>query len=85
MLLCTFSMPVAGTFSFDAQIWLEWVVGQAIWNSVIYGKSLSSNSWDVDCLYGAFECNQHLNATHGTDCLMTHQVLYVRAGMPIHF
>ena len=32
MLLFTFSTPVGGTFLFDAQMRLEWLVGQATWN-----------------------------------------------------
>ena len=84
-LLSTFSSPVAGTFSFNAQLRLEWVVGQAQWNQVVYGISLNSNSWDTDCLYGAFERNPRIDATRGTDCLTTNRVLYVAASTPVNF
>ena len=84
-LLSTFSSPVAGAFSFNAQLRLEWVVGQAQWNQVVYGISLNSNSWDADCLYGAFERNPRVDATRGTDCLTTNRVLYVAASTPVNF
>ena len=41
-LLMSFSTSVAGTYSFDVQLRLEWVVGTALWNQVIYGILLSS-------------------------------------------
>ena len=42
-LLFTFSTPVSGTFLFDAQPRLEWVVGQVTWNSVSLGISTDIN------------------------------------------
>ena len=60
---------LTGIFSFDAQLRLKWVVGQALWNSVIYGISLSSNSYDSECYYGAFKMNPRMDATCGTYCL----------------
>ena len=84
-LLLIFSSPVSGTFSFEAQLRLEWLVGQAQWLQCIYGISLNSNSFDADCLYGAFERNPRLDATRGTDCLITRRVLYVSASVPVHF
>ena len=84
-ILTTFSSPVSGTFSFDAQLRLEWVVGTAMYNSVIFGISTSSTSWDADCLYGAFERNPRFDATRGTDCLTTNRVLYVAASTPVSF
>ena len=84
-LLFTFSTSVAGTYSFEAQLRLEWVVGQALWNSVIYGLSLSSNSYDSECYYGAFERNRRISGTAGTDCLTTRSVLYVTTTTPVYF
>ena len=75
-LLFTFSTTVAGTFSFAAQLRLEWVVGQALWNSVIYGILTAMNYQDSECYYESFERNPRMDATRGTDCLYT-RVLYV--------
>ena len=60
-------------------------MGQAQWLQCIYGISLNSNSFDADCLYGAFERNPRLDATRGTNSLITRRVLYVSASTPVHF
>ena len=52
---------------------------------VVYGITLSANSWDSDCLYGAFERNPRMDATRVTDCVTTRRVLYVAASTPVNF
>ena len=81
----SFSTSVAGTYSFDAQLRLEWVVGTALWNQVISGISLSSTCFDADWLYGAFERNPRMDATRGTDCLTTRRVLYMTSSTAVYW
>ena len=83
-LLFTFGKPVAGMFSFDALMRLEWAVGQANWNSVIFGISTAINYYDTECYYHAFECNPRVDGTRGTDCLYNCQVLYVTSATPVY-
>ena len=75
-LLFTYSTPVSGTFSFDAQLRLEYVVGQANWNTVIFGISTAINYFDSECYYNAFERNPRTDGTRGTECLHTHRCIY---------
>ena len=52
---------------------------------MIYAISLSPNSFDADCLHGAFERNPRVDAARGTDCLTTRHILYVTNSTPVHF
>ena len=48
--LFTFSPPLAGYYSLQAQITYQWVVGTAQWNQIVYGLSSSTTSFDAECL-----------------------------------
>ena len=83
-LFFTYSTPVSGTFSFDAQLRLEYVVGQANWNTVIFGISTAINYFDSECYYNAFERNPRADGTRGTECLHTRRVLYITSATPVY-
>ena len=80
----TYSTPVSGTFSFNAQLRLEYVVGQANWNTVIFGISTAINYFDSECYYNAFERNPRVDGTRGTECLHTRRVLYITSATPVY-
>ena len=83
--LFTFSPPVAGYYSLQGQITYQWVVGTAQWNQLVYGISLSINSYDSECYYGIFERNPRVSGNGGTDSLITNRVLYVTTMTPVYF
>ena len=56
-LLMSFNASVAGTYSFDAQIRLEYLIGEATRLSTILGVSLNSTYFDSECYYAVFERN----------------------------
>ena len=83
--LFTFSPPVAGYYSLQAQITYQWVVGTAQWNQLVYGLSTSITSFDAECYYGIFERNPRVSGNGGTDSLITNRVIYVQTTTPVYF
>ena len=83
--LFTFSPPVAGYYSLQAQIAYQWVVGTAQWNQLVYGLSTSITSYDAECYYGIFERNPRVSGNGGTDSLITNRVIYVQTTTPVYF
>ena len=82
--LFTFSTPIEGTYSFEGQTVYEWVIGQAKYNVLVFGVSLSIKSYDSECYYRRFERNPRMD-TRGTDTLLTRRVLYVTPTTPVYF
>ena len=84
-LFCLPLPPIAGTYSIQGQMTYQWVVGQALWNTLVFGLSLNNNSNDANCLYGMFERNPRTSGTAGTDTLHTTRVLYLTNTTPVYF